>query len=128
MPQVLHESTLGRDVYQENDMKVNPRGDLSTVAGVDSLLLKIDRMLVTNPGEVFHRPDFGIGIIRFQNQPNTADNAVKLRNEIVRNLAKDPDIERVLEVKVQRQEHKVFVRVSVVAKGGVMVSGEFVYN
>ncbi len=125
---VLHESILRRDVFQENDMKVGPGGDLSTVAGVDSLLLRIDRMLVTNPGEIFHRPDFGIGIIRFLNQNNTADNAARLHNEIKRNLAKDPDIERVVQVKLERRDAQVTVRVVVTAIGGITVGADFGYQ
>lgn len=119
------ESILGRDIFQENDIRVTPSGDLETVAGLDAYLQRIDRMLVTNPGEIFHRPEFGIGIYRFLNQPNTSDNVAKLYNAIRSNISNDSQTERVDAINIERSEDQVIVNIQVIAKGGVPVGAEF---
>lgn len=121
-------SVFTTDIYQENDRRVSPYGDLETVTGIDGLLLRIDRMLATSPGEILHRPEFGIGIHRFLNQSNTADNVAKLVNEIRRNLASDPDIERVLKVTAQRSEDEVRVDVFIKPVGFEPIGAEYSFN
>jgi len=121
----FHESQLGRDIYQESDFRVSSRGDLATVSGVQSLIYRIDRMLVTNPGEIFYRPDWGVGIVRYLNQPNNANTAAKLRNAIIRHVSKDPDVEKVVRVGIKREEHGVIISLALVAKRGVSVVQDF---
>ena len=121
MARILQTSQLSRDVYEEGDYKVGPSGDLATASGVDALLYRIDRMLVTNPGEIYHRPSWGIGIVRFLNQPNNANTAARLRNEIIRNVSADPDVEKVIAVGIKREDNGVIVSVRLIARGGLQV-------
>lgn len=113
----LLSSTLGRDIYQADDYKRTPTGDIATVSGLENLLLRIDRMLITNPGEIFHRPDFGIGIRRFLNQSNSSDQIARMKNAIIKNLSQDSDIQKVSAVQVRRQETGVVVRIAFIPKG-----------
>jgi len=116
------QAQLGTDIYQEADFRIGSNGDLCTASGIDGLKYRIDRMLLTAPGEIFHRPDWGVGIIRFLNRPNNANTIAQLRNAIIRNVSKDPDVERVVRVGIKREEHGVIVSVELIAKGGVPVS------
>lgn len=116
------QAQLGTDIYQEADFRIGSNGDLCTASGIDGLKYRIDRMLLTSPGEIFHRPEWGVGIIRFLNRPNNANTIAQLRNAIIRNVSKDPDVERVVRVGIKREEHGVIVSVELIAKGGVPVS------
>lgn len=116
------EAQLGTDIYQEADMRVGSNGDLSTISGVDGLKYRIDRMLVTNPGEIFHRPEWGVGVVRYLNRPNNANTAAQLRNAIIRHVSKDPDVERVVRVGIKREEHGAVVSVELIARGGIPIS------
>lgn len=121
----LQEAQLGTDIYEESDFKVSSSGDLAIVSGVSALLYRIDRMLITNPGEIFHRPTWGVGIISFLNQPNNANTVARLRNAILRNVSKDPDVLKVTGVNIRRQETGAIIKVSLIARGGVPISQDF---
>ena len=49
----------------DEDLPVGPTGDLVLVAGLASLELWAPRALVTPPGTLLHRPEFGGGVERY---------------------------------------------------------------
>jgi hypothetical protein len=53
--------------FSEEDFVVTPAGDLDTMTGLDNLEAALMRRLLTMPGTLIHRPDYGLGIKQFQN-------------------------------------------------------------
>jgi phage baseplate assembly protein W len=89
---------LGRDVYSSADRLVTGSGGYALAEGLANLRLALWRLLITAPGELYHRPDYGIGIRRHLNQPMGAARMRELRTEIIAQVAKDPRISKVVNV------------------------------
>ncbi len=87
---------LGFPVPGDGVQAVTPIGDVPTVVGEESLRRWILRVIATEPGTLLHRPDFGVGVESYVDQPILTA-ATQLANEIKRQVRRD---RRVRDVKV----------------------------
>jgi phage baseplate assembly protein W len=68
-------------------------GDLPTLNGVENLKSALIRRWITEPGTFVYRPDYGAGLLRFQNEPMTIDN----RRRMARAIEEQTKLERRVE-------------------------------
>lgn len=87
--------SLGTDIAFLADMYPAPNGDLAVMSGLDNLKQALWRRLITTPGSLVHRPDYGVGIKDFQNAPGTLSMMQKLASRIQEQFTKDPRVNEV---------------------------------
>lgn len=87
---------LGTDLRHEKDFKkTTSGGDLQTISGLDNMKAAILRRIMTLPGEVIHRPEYGAGLPIYRNAPNTPDTRRQVAAAIEEQLRRDSRIEDV---------------------------------
>ena len=94
---------LGVDIDHSKDFFILD-GDLLTIKGVGNLKRALLRRLVTYPGSLIHRPEYGVGIKDFMNAPNTLQTRRELAAKIGENFLRDERVESVLSVKIERND------------------------
>lgn len=114
---------LFTDVLHRSDLvKKSDAGDLDQVSGLENLKLALFRRLLTEPGTLIHRPDYGVGIKRWQNAPATLASKRSLASAITDQFQRDSRVESVVGVRVidnDREPDKftIVVRVKVIGYG-----------
>lgn len=120
---------LLRDLAHNGDLVKTAGGDLATQEGLANLQDALLDRLVTEPGSLVHRPEYGVGIKRYQNKLNRIANQRSLALAIDANFQRDPRVEKVLGVLVEYDDlnpslTKIKVRVKSIGLEAVVM--EFV--
>jgi len=113
---------LKRDIAFKGDFVQTPTGDLDVIAGLDNVKESLFRRLVTTPGSLIHRPEYGVGLKKFQGAANSLDNQRTLASLIKQQFEEDPRVEEVTGVSVFVDDNKpdtieIICRVSIVGYG-----------
>lgn len=88
------------DILHVKDMGATASGDRALISGEDNLLNALFHNLVTTPGSLIHRPNFGVGIKSFQNRISRLSEQQALALRIKSQFELDPRVEAVSSVKV----------------------------
>ncbi len=91
---------LGTDIAHKSDLLVTPGGDLDTITGLANVKEALFRRLMTSPGTLAHRPNYGVGLKNYQNAPNSLSVQRELAGKIQEQFEQDPRVEGVLGVSV----------------------------
>lgn len=94
------EEFLKRDIAHKGDFLVTSTGDLDTISGLENVQNALFHRLITSPGSLIHRPNYGVGIKDFQNSINDIENQRRLALRIQEQYELDPRVEEVLGVRV----------------------------
>jgi hypothetical protein len=90
---------LGRDIVHKSDYVRAVAGDLDTVEGLTNYKLALFHRLITSPGSLIHRPNYGVGLKDFQNSPSTLGAQRQLAIRIKDQFELDPRTDEVLGVR-----------------------------
>ena len=109
------EQNLLVDLRFEGDLQVTKTGDLDTISGFDNLRQRLYHRLITVPGSLAHRPEYGVGVKEFQNEVGSLDKQRNLAFRIQDQFEQDPGLEKVRSIAIRQQdsepgEFKVIVR------------------
>lgn len=122
LPDSIESALFGEDLFFFDDLQITNAGDYATVEGVASVRQAIYNRLLTTPGEYAPYPDYGIGVRSWVKKRLTRADIDSLRTLILDQLVKEDRIERVLEVKVERDDQgdntgiKVLIRAVVLGR------------
>jgi len=83
------------DIRHVSDQGVTPTGDRELISGEANLNNALFHRLITTPGSLIHRPNFGVGIKAFQNTLASLSAQQKLATLIVEQFSLDPRVESV---------------------------------
>jgi len=113
------EIQYGVDLRYPGDLVVRGSGDLERTRGIEAFKSAFARALITSPGELFWRPDYGIGATEFLNRPINKATILDLKNRIRRSAQSEAAVERVdeLEVSYSPTSELLEVRVRVLIAG-----------
>ena len=109
-----------KDLSFPSDLVVSPSGDFELVTGLANLKQALFHRLVTTQGSLIHRPNYGVGIKRFQNGLNSAANKSEIFNLIREQFAQDSRVDSVTGIQFKINEARpdlTQIIVSVKAKG-----------
>jgi phage baseplate assembly protein W len=95
---------LGTDITHRSDLVLSSTGAFEVISGLENLRLALFHRLMTVPGSLIHRPDYGVGIKQFQNAPNTLVNQEQIANRIYDNFIRDSRVEKVLGVQINSED------------------------
>ena len=83
------------DVKHKKDYIRTASGDRETITGLENYGEALFRRLMTKPGALIHRPDYGVGIKRFQGAVSGLSKQRELANLIQEQFLRDPRTESV---------------------------------
>jgi phage baseplate assembly protein W len=81
--------------YQQGDFLLQGNGDLALTTGLGAFRASFARALATPPGDIYWRPNYGVGLVEFLNLPATAANFHEMKNRIQQTLGSDPAVEEI---------------------------------
>lgn len=93
------EETFLQDIAHKNDMAEAADGDLQAVSGLSNIKQALYNRLITYPGSLIHRPEYGVGIKDFQNAINNLANQRNLALRIEEQFKRDLRVQDVLNVR-----------------------------
>lgn len=97
---------LKTDFAFKSDFVVTPTGDLELLSGLENLKDALFRRLVTTPGALIHRPEYGVGLKNYQNAINGIENQRRLAGTIKEQFEQDPRVEKVTGVSFNVDDNK----------------------
>lgn len=109
---------LKKDIAFKSDFVETPSGDLEVISGLDNLKEALFRRLITTPGSVIHRPEYGVNLKAYQNSLSNLENQRRLAQTIKEQFELDSRVEEVSGVSFNVDDNKpdmikVNVKVSV---------------
>lgn len=115
------EEILLTDIEHDQDfVREDGTGDLQTISGLENVRQALLRRLMTVPGSLAHRPEYGVGIKLFQNKPFTLEFQRQIANRISEQFVRDTRVEKVSQVAILPDSNNpsmVKIIVSVKIKG-----------
>lgn len=116
------EEFLKTDISFKSDFINTASGDLDIIAGIDNVKEALFRRLLTTPGTIIHRPNYGVNIKKYQNALNNIDTQRQLALSIQEQFTQDERVESVNGVSVKFNDRtpdtvEILVRVTVVGYG-----------
>lgn len=95
---------LGTDIAHKSDYILTSTGDLDTLSGLENVKNALFHRLITSPGSLIHRPNYGVGIKDYQNAPNSIEIQRQLALRIQEQFEQDPRVEKVLGVSLNYED------------------------
>jgi len=91
------EETLLTDIYHKTASggAIEADGDLQSVSGLANIKEALLRRLVTSPGSLAHRPNYGVGIIRYHNSLSSVQQQRQMAVRIKEQFELDTRVEEV---------------------------------
>lgn len=114
------EETFLTDIAFGSDMSPAANGDLQKISGIANIKQQLLHRLITQPGTLIHRPDYGVGIKDFQNSLNSISNQHALALRIEEQFRRDIRVNDVLNVSVDVPDdrpEKITVSIKVLLVG-----------
>lgn len=121
------EEFLRTDLVHKSDLGKTATGDLDTISGLANVKMAIIHRILTEPGSLIHRPNYGVGIKQFQNAPNSLALQRQLALRIEEQLLQDPRVESVEGVRITTDDENpslvvLIVRVNIVGYGETAIT------
>lgn len=92
------------DLAFDGDFKSSSSGDLEQISGKDNLKQKIFNKLMTVPGTLLHRPDWGIGITQYQGSVSSIEKQREIALKIKEQLEEEDGILSVKSVSIKNND------------------------
>lgn len=118
----------GLDIEHRDDfIREEGAGDINTIEGLENVKEALRRRLITRPGEVVHRPEYGVGLPDYLNAPATLPVKQALAAKIATQFARDPRVQEILGIQMETTDFSpdktvITVRVKLVGYGEQAVS------
>jgi hypothetical protein len=97
---------LKRDIAFKSDFVQTASGDLDVIAGLDNVKEALFRRLVTTPGSVIHRPEYGCNLKAYQGSLSNLENQRRLAQTIKEQFESDERVEVVTGVSFNVDDNK----------------------
>lgn len=88
------------DLEFDGGIKSSPNGDIQLIKGQENLKQALFNCLVTVPGSLAHRPTYGVGVQKWQNDIGSVSKQQSLAIEIKRQFEKDLRVEKLVSVSI----------------------------
>jgi len=92
------------DIAFDDDLKATASGNLDVVSGIRNLQGALLRRLITTPGSLAHRPNYGVGLLNFQGAAMTINTQRQISLKIVDQFQQDPRVDVVTSVIIETQD------------------------
>jgi phage baseplate assembly protein W len=86
-------------------------GFFSTSADKKLVLENMKAILLTNPGERVHMPEFGVGLRRFLFELNDAQLAAVIREKIIQQINKYEPLADIMDIQFKQVDNQINIRI-----------------
>lgn len=100
------DETFLEDIAFGSDLAISPSGDVQTATGIANIKQQLLHRLITQPGSLIHRPDYGVGVKDFLNGINSISNQRALAVRIEEQFKRDIRVDDVLNVAVNSDDSR----------------------
>lgn len=97
-----------QDLEFKSDFKAAPNGDFQFIKGIENLKQALYHRLITVPGSLVHRPEYGVGVQLFQNDIGSLAKQRQLALIIKQQFEQDSRVSEVKTIKFNKDEQGVF--------------------
>ena len=111
----LTDIRYGRRVENEQqmgDFRLSPVGDLGLIDAEANVRQAVYHRIITSPGSVAYRPDYGVGLKDFMGAPNKISIQATLFNRLLDSFREEPRVERLESLSVDEVNDN-YIRVTV---------------
>lgn len=113
------EETFLTDLAHISDLVKSPSGDLDILTGLNNLHQALYHRLITQPGSLIHRPNYGVGLKDYQNAVNSIDTQRRLAARIDEQFREDFRVQEVSGLRVETDKDnpdlvRIFVRIKAI--------------
>lgn len=98
------DEVLKTDIAHISDLRRAASGDLDKISGLSNVKNALFHRLMTVPGSLVHRPNYGVGIKNYQNAPNSISIYQELALRIKEQFEEDPRVTAVTGVRVESED------------------------
>lgn len=102
LPDSIETALFGEDLLFDDDLQVTASGDYATIDGQAGIKQAILLRLITAPGEYAPFPEYGVGIRLWVKKRRSQADMDSLRTTIFDQIIKEPRIERIIDVEIER--------------------------
>jgi len=106
-----------RDFLHNEDYQPTSSGDYVTISGIENVKQRLYHRLITQKGEIVHRPDFGVGIYKYKNAVPTLSTQTEIALDIKKQFMDDIDIEDVEKVSIRFDNGIFYISTKILIKG-----------
>lgn len=92
------------DIAFGSDLAPAANGDLQNAVGIANVKQALLHRLITQPGTLVHRPDYGVGVKDFQNSLNDLSNQRALALRIDEQFRRDVRVQDVVNVGIDADD------------------------
>jgi len=93
-----------QDLHHSGDFVAAPNGDLEIIKGRENLRQQLLHRLITVPGSIVHRPEYGVGVQRWQNGVGNIASQQDLAMTIKRQFEQDFRVVKVKSITINKQD------------------------
>lgn len=98
---------MGRDIaFKGGGMSVTPTGDVALVEGLENLKQALFNRMITVPGALKHRPNYGVGVPLYLNALSSLFKQQELAGRIKEQCEQDPRVEEITAVALDYTDEK----------------------
>ena len=111
------------DIYKTDlSFGAAPTGDLERISGIENVREELLRRLITSPGTLVHRPEYGVGVKDYLNGINRLGNKRQLAIKIQEQFTQDPRVASLLGVQISEDPSNthmvsIIIRVELIGFG-----------
>lgn len=110
------------DIAHKSDLVLTAKGGFDTISGLANVKEALFRRLLTVPGTLIHRPNYGVGIKLFQNKLPDMETKRTIVSRIQDQFEQDVRVEKVVGVSITNEDKtpdlvRINVRVKLVGYG-----------
>jgi phage baseplate assembly protein W len=112
--------TYRSDIAFEGDLVATATGDIDLVDGLGNVKAALYRRLLTIPGSLIHRPNYGVGIKLYQNSVNTLATRRKIATAIEEQFLLDDRVKSVDGISFEfddNQSGQILIKISLTLVG-----------
>lgn len=110
---------LKTDIAHSSDLQRSPTGDIALVSGLNNMRQALFHRLITVPGSLIHRPEYGVGMPLYQGRTNSPAVQREIALKIKEQFKRDPRVVNVTGVLFTNYDDnpamlKISVRIQIV--------------
>ena len=101
--------TMLTDIMHKKDYVRRSSGDRERISGLDNLKEALFRRLITVPGSLVHRPEYGVGLKLWINALSSLSKKRELAVKIEEQFRRDPRVDKVTGIAIQSDDARPYL-------------------
>lgn len=106
-----------KDFKHNGDFGATGSGDYVMVEGIENVKQRLTHRLITSQGSIVHRPNFGVGIKKYQGAVPSLQTQTEIALKIRSQFLQDPNVTAVEQISVRSDGNIFYISAKVTVEG-----------